>query len=79
MVNENSRTEIIPITRVSKVNYVNKTFKIGDTINQLHLMMTEVTKQELNARTVNAACNCVARLNETIDTAIKAARFLSEK
>ena len=31
---------------------------------------------DFNANNVNAACNCVARINETIDTAIKAAKFL---
>lgn len=66
------------VTRVDKINYVNDKFKIGETINHLHRMMVEVTKEEVSARTVNAACNCVARLNETIDTAIKASRFLSE-
>jgi len=41
--------------------------------------MEEVTKDEINPRTVNAACNCVQNLNSTIDMAIKAARYLSEK
>lgn len=42
-------------------------------------MMTEVTKDEINANTVNAACNCVQNLNLTIKTAMQAARFLSGK
>ena len=41
--------------------------------------MTEVTKNELTADTVNAACNCVSNINNTIKTAIAAAKFLSDK
>lgn len=62
-----------------KVQFVNEEFRVSESIGQLHHMMKEVTKQEITPSTVNAACNCVARLNETVDTAIKAARFLNEK
>lgn len=41
--------------------------------------MKEVTKKEITADTVNAACNCVQNLNLTIKTAIQAAKYLSEK
>jgi len=64
------------IRREDRVNYVVEKFKVEDTINQLNRMMVNVTSREMNAQNVNAACNCVARLNETIDTAIKAAKFL---
>lgn len=66
-------------TQEQKLNHVNETFKITNTINQLHAMMKEVTKEEINPRTVNAACNCVQQLNNTIDMTIKAARYLGEK
>lgn len=62
-----------------KINFVNEKFMVTDTLTQLHKMMTEVTSKEINPGTVNAACNCVARLNETVNTAIQAARFLSER
>lgn len=39
--------------------------------------MSEVTKEEVTADTVNAACNCVQNLNLTIKTAMQAAKFLS--
>lgn len=62
-----------------KVEFIDKKFDVTGTIKQLHYMMTEVTKDQINPNTVNAACNCVTRLNETIDTAIRAARFLGER
>lgn len=61
-----------------KIMFINNTFGVGSTIDHLHLMMKDVTKEGINPNTVNAACNCVARLNETINTAIQAARFLNE-
>lgn len=66
-------------TQEDKIKFVDENFKIGETISQLHHMMKNVTKSELTPNTVNAACNCVARLNETINTAIQAARFLNER
>lgn len=62
-----------------KIQFIDDKFKVGNTITKLHEMMTEVTKEEINPATVNAACNCVARLNETINTAIMAAKFLNER
>lgn len=50
-----------------------------ETVEQLHKMMKEVTKSGVTPQTVNAACNCVQQLNCTIDMAIKASRFLSER
>lgn len=55
---------------------VDEKFKVGEVMNHLHLMMKGVTKDQMTPETVMAACNCVARLNETIGTAIEAARFL---
>lgn len=57
---------------------INDRFSVGQSVQQLQTMMREVTKKELNADTVNAACNCVRNINETIKTAIQAAKFLSE-
>jgi DNA-binding CsgD family transcriptional regulator len=58
------------------INFIHDKFGVGQTVDQLQHMMKEVTKDGITPNSVNAACNCVARLNETIDTAIKAARFL---
>jgi hypothetical protein len=54
-------------------------FGVAKTVGQLQKMMSEVTKDEINPQTVNAACNCVQNLNLTIKTAMQAARFLSGK
>jgi hypothetical protein len=54
-------------------------FGVGKTVGQLQKMMEEVTREEINPNTVNAACNCVQNLNLTIKTAMQAARFLSGK
>jgi hypothetical protein len=61
------------------IQFISDTFGLKNTVEHLHYMMKEVTKDEFSARTVNAACNCVQQLNSTIDMAIKAARYLSEK
>ncbi len=65
--------------RRSDIEFIQDRFKISDAVDQLHVMMKEVTKDEMSAKTVNAACHCIHQLNQTIDTAIKAARFLREK
>lgn len=67
------------IYQEKKLEHINKTFKIAETINHLHGMMKSVTEKEMSPKTVHAACACVSQLNETIDMTIKAARFLNEK
>ncbi len=72
--------ELVEIkSKQNQVEYISEKFQLGKTVNHLHGLMNEVTKEEINPKTVNAACNCVQQLNATIDMAIKAARFLSEK
>lgn len=61
------------------VQFVDARFKTTETITMLYYLMKEVTKKEINAANINAACNCVARMNETINTAVTAAKFLGEK
>jgi DNA-binding CsgD family transcriptional regulator len=73
------QVQVVGKSQEQKIQFIDEKFKVGDTITQLHNMMTEVTKDQINPSTVNAACNCVARLNETINTAIQAARFLNER
>lgn len=53
-------------------------FQVAESVNKLQHLMGEVTKKEINADTVNAACNCVNNINTTIKTAIAAAKFLSD-
>jgi len=62
----------------SDLDYINETFKVGKVVNQLHEMMSEVTKAGYDAKNVNAACNCISQLNQVINTTISAARFLRE-
>lgn len=73
------QVQVIRKSQEEKITFIDEKFRVGDTIQQLHNMMKEVTSKELSPNTVNAACNCVARLNETINTAIQAARFLNER
>lgn len=84
MSNSKAKSEIVPrdssaMSQSEKVKFIDSHFKVGEAIGHLHFMMREVTKEGINSNTVNAACNCVARINETIDTSIRAARFLSER
>lgn len=60
------------------VEYIQEQFDIKSTVEQLHKMMNEVTKEEFSAKNVNAACHCIHQLNETINTTIKAAKFLRD-
>ncbi|MGB0452589.1 MAG: hypothetical protein ACPGJV_02660 [Bacteriovoracaceae bacterium] len=64
--------------RRSDIEYVQDNFNIKGTVEHLHSMMKEVTKDDFTAKNVNAACHCIHQLNETINTTIKAARFLRE-
>lgn len=61
-----------------KLSYINNQFGISKTIEHLHYMMEEVTKKEINHLNINAACNCISQLNNTINTVISAAKFLSD-
>lgn len=54
-------------------------FQISESVRQLQHLMRKVTEKEMSADTVNAACNCVGNINNTIKTAIAAAKFLSDK
>lgn len=71
---ENEKKEL---TQTEKIKFIDEQFKVGEAVNHLHGMMKSVTKDQVNPATVNAACNCVARINETITTAIQAAKFLN--
>lgn len=64
--------------RRSDVEFIQDKFDIKSSVEHLHKMMKEVTSEEFNSGNVNAACHCIHQLNETINTTIKAARFLRE-
>lgn len=66
-------------TKIDSIEYVNKTFQLSKTVEHLHLMMSEVTKNGFDAKSVNASCNCIQQLNNVIDSVIKASRFINEK
>lgn len=65
---------------IAKANilYINNTFKIAETVEHLHTMMVQVTKKEFTPDTVHAACHVVAKLNETLNTVMNAARVLND-
>jgi len=65
--------------RRSDIEFIQDKFDIKSSVEHLHQMMKEVTKEEFSAKNVNAACHCIHQLNETINTTIKAAAFLREK
>ena len=65
--------------RRKAIRDISDQFGVAKTVGQLQRLMDEVTKEEINPNTVNAACNCVQNLNLTIKTAMQAARFLSGK
>lgn len=62
----------------SDIIFIQDKFGISESVNHLHKMMVEVTKDEFNAKNVNAACHCIHQLNEVINTTIKAAKFLRD-
>lgn len=64
--------------KLEALHEISARFKVADTVQTLQHMMKEVTKNEINVFTVNAACNCVQNLNNTIKTAIHAAKFLAD-
>lgn len=63
--------------KISALKEVGERFHISRTVNHLQDMMEQVTKDKVDVFTVNAACNCVQNLNNTIRTAVMAARFLA--
>jgi len=60
----------------SSLDAIDQKFKVGEVINHLHSMMKGVTKDEMNPATVMAACQCVSKMNEVMNTTMDAARFL---
>ena len=71
--------QVVDQGRHAALTDINDRFGVVDTVRQLQGLMKQVTAKEVNADTVNAACNCVQNLNLTIKTAIQAARYLSDK
>lgn len=57
---------------------IDKKFKVGEVMNHLHSMMKGVTDKEMTPDTVMAACQCVSKMNEVMNTSIGAARFLRD-
>lgn len=70
--------KVVSTDRRSDVAYIQDQFNIKSSVEHLHSMMRKVTEKEFSAQNVNAACHCIHQLNETINTTIKAARFLRE-
>ena len=47
-------------------------------MNHLHKMMKDVTEKDVTSENVKAACDCVSKMNETINVSLNVAKFLSE-
>lgn len=77
-VQSKNEVKITSKDRRKDIEYIQDQFNIKSSVEQLHTMMKEVTKDEFTAKNVNAACHCIHQLNETINTTIKAARFLRD-
>lgn len=75
---DNKQLQISSLDRRNDLEYIQDKFNIKSMIEQLHLMMNEVTKEDFSAKNVNAACHCIHQLNETINTTIKATKFLRD-
>lgn len=71
-----NRQEDTSLDRRKDIEFIQDKFNIKNVVENLHKMMNEVTKEDFSAKNVNAACHCVQQLNETINTTIKASRFL---
>lgn len=71
-----NRQEVNSLDRRKDIEFIQDKFNIKNVVENLHKMMNEVTKEDFSAKNVNAACHCVQQLNETINTTIKASRFL---
>lgn len=69
---------VIRKSKMAALSAVSEQFKTRETVLLLQKLMSEVTKKEITADTVNAACNCVEKMNSTIKTTIHAAGFLAE-
>ena len=66
-------------SKAQSVSFIVEKFSLKKSVNHLHEMMEEVTKKEFTPETVKASCECVGKINEIIDTAINAARFIREE
>ncbi len=73
-----NQVELDSIKRRNDLEYVQEKFDVGSSVELLHKMMKEVTQKEFSSRNVNAACNCIHELNNTINTTIRAAKFLRD-
>lgn len=64
--------------RALALRSIDDKFGVGESVKHLQSIMHRVTEKEVTADSVNAACNCVATINNTVRTAIAAAKFLAE-
>lgn len=70
---------VVKKSNEDNVSFVVDKFKVGDTVDHLYTMMKKATEKDYSPSAINAACNCVCRMNETINTVINAAKFLSQE
>lgn len=71
--------ELQVVDNQKQIEFIDQKFSVSKGINHMYGLMQEITNKEMNTQTVHAACECLGKINETINTAITAARFLNEK
>ncbi len=70
-----NQVELDSIKRRNDLEYVQEKFDVGSSVELLHKMMKEVTQKEFSSRNVNAACNCIHELNNTIKRQLELQNF----
>lgn len=60
------------------VEYVVEKFNVPETLNHLHTMMKDVVKKEVTPESVQAACACVEKMTELMNTTVKVAKFVQD-
>jgi len=75
MSSQNSQLATHEATKKS-LDVIDEKFRVGEVMNHLHSMMKGVTEKEVTPETVIAACQCVSKMNEVMNTTIDAAKFL---
>ena len=75
---DNKKTDLIIDNKIKALESIDEKFKIGEVMNHLNFMMKGVTKEKMDSENVIAACQCVSKMNELMNTTIKAAKFLKD-
>jgi RNA polymerase sigma factor (sigma-70 family) len=72
-----NQQKVAVVNQQDNVTFIVNTFKVNETIHDLQTMSKEVTKGDYSVEKVMAACQCIGRMNETIQTVMKAAQVIN--